>query len=137
MVPTSGTGALEQAPRTIEGKIYHNANLGDYVKILKEPHKLTFDNVQELLALIMGDETSSLTILAKADIIIKAIAPTKPGSVGLNQKRWILLHQCSGMLNFIIKNHLQRRSYTSLNQMSDIFLIQRQGSQEDVIVQAG
>ena len=45
MVPTSGTGDLQTAPLTIEGKEYHNVNLGDYVNILKEPHKLTLDDV--------------------------------------------------------------------------------------------
>ena len=31
MVPTSGTDTLETALCTIEGKGYHNLNLGDYV----------------------------------------------------------------------------------------------------------
>ena len=46
-VPTSGTGALETAPRTFEGKEYHNVNLNDYVNILKEPHKLTLEDVRK------------------------------------------------------------------------------------------
>ena len=120
-VPTSGTGALETAPRTFEGKEYHNVNLNDYVNILKEPHKLTLEDVRKYSAWIMGDETSSLTILAEADMVIKAIDPNKTGNVGLTNKRRILLGQYSGMLNFIIKNHLQRTSYTSLNPKSSIF----------------
>jgi hypothetical protein len=120
-VPTSGTGALEAAPRSIEGKEYHNVNLKDYINILKEPHKLTLDDVRKFSAWIMGDENSSLSIPAAADMVIKAIDPNKPGNVGLTNKRRILLRQYSGMLNFIIKNHLQRTSYTSLNPKSSIF----------------
>ena len=121
MVPTSGTGAISTVPRTIEGKEYHNVDLLGHINILKEPHKLTLDDVRKFSAWIMGDETSSLTIPAEADMIIKAIDPNKPGNVGLANKRRILLRQYSGMLNFIIKNHLQRTSYTSLNPKSSIF----------------
>ena len=115
MISTSGTGAVETVPCTIEGKEYHNVYLGDYVNILKEPHKLTLDNVCNCLTWIMGNKTSSLTIPAEVNMIIKASNPTKPGKVGLTNKHRNLLRQYSGMLNFIIKNHIQLTSYTSLN----------------------
>ena len=95
-VPTSGTGALETASRTFEGKEYHNVNLNDYVNILKEPHKLILEDVRNFSAWIMGDKTSSLKILAEADMVIKAIDPNKTGNVGLTNKHRILLRQYSG-----------------------------------------
>ena len=121
MVPTSGTGAVNTVPRTIEGKEYHNVDLVDHINILKEPHKLTLDNVRKCSAWIMGNETLSLTTPAEADMIIKAIDSNNLGNVGLANKYRILLRQYSGMLNFIINNHLQRTSYTSFNPKSSMF----------------
>ena len=113
MFPPQAPAPLKRPPRTFKGKEYHNVNLNDYVNILKEPHKLNLEDVRKYLAWIMGNETSSLTILAEADMVIKAIDPNKTGNVGLTNKRRILLRQYSGMLNFIIKNHLQRTSTSS------------------------
>ena len=64
VIPTSGTGALQTPTCTIEGKECCSVNLGGYINILKEPHKLTLDDVRKFSAWIMGDETSSLTIPA-------------------------------------------------------------------------
>jgi hypothetical protein len=118
-VPTSGTNTLETAPCTIEGKEYHNVNLGDYMNILKESHELTLEDVQKFLVWIMGDAILSLLLPAAANMIIKTIKPNEPGNVCLVNKCLILLRQYSVMLNFIIKNHLQHTSYTFFNPKSN------------------
>ena len=70
----------------------------------------------------MGGKTSSLSIpLSTADMIIKVVDPNKTGNLGLVNRHNILLPQCSGMLNMILKNHLQRTSFTSLNPKSILY----------------
>ena len=64
----------------------------------------------------MGDESSTRTIpLTSSDMVIKAVDLNKAGNPGLINWRKILLRQYSSMLNTILKNHLQRTSFTSLN----------------------
>ena len=67
----------------------------------------------------MGDESSTQTIpLTSSDMVIKAVDPNKAGNPGLVNRRKILLRQYSGMLYTILKNHLQRTSFTSSTQSS-------------------
>ena len=70
----------------------------------------------------MGDESSTRTIpLISSNIVIKAVDLNKVGNPGLVNWRKILLRQYSGMLNTILKNHLQRTSFTSLNPKSNMY----------------
>ena len=116
------TGAVEANPRIVAGVDYCNMDLDDTINILKEPHKLTFKTVREYSAWFMGDESSTRTIpLTSSDMVIKAVDPNKAGNPGLVNRRKILLRQYSGMLNTILKNHLQRTSFTSLNPKSNMY----------------
>ena len=70
----------------------------------------------------MGDESSTQTIShTSSDMVIKAVDPKKTGNPSLVNRRKILLHQYSGMLNMILKTHLQRTSFTSLNPKSNMY----------------
>ena len=91
-------------------------DLDNNINILKEPHKLTFKTVREYYEWFMGDKSSTQTIpLTSSDMVIKAVDPNKAYNPGLVNRRKILLRHYSGMLNTILKNHLQRTSFTSLN----------------------
>ena len=64
----------------------------------------------------MGDESFTQTIpITSSDMFIKVVDPNKAGNPGLVNRRKILLCQYLGMLNMILKNHLQRTSFTSFN----------------------
>ena len=94
-----------------------------YDRIKTEPHKLSLDQVRNYSAWFMGDNSSTLTPPPnKASMIIKAVDPNARGNQGLVTRRKILLRQYSGMLNMILKNHLQRTSFTSLNPKSETYL---------------
>ena len=54
-------------------------------------------------------------------MIIKAIDPNAAGNVGLVNHKKIRNRQFSSALNFILKNHLQRASFISLNPKKDTF----------------
>ena len=121
-VRLSGTGAVEANSRIVAGVDYCNMDFDDTINILKEPHKLTPKTVREYSAWFMGDESSTQTIpLTSSDMVIKAVDPNKAGNPGLVNRRKILLRKYSGMLNMILKNHLQRTSFTSLYLKSNIY----------------
>ena len=52
------------------------------------------------------------------NVTINTINPNLQVNQGLAKRHKIYLCQLSGLLNFIIKNHLKRTSYTSLNPQS-------------------
>ena len=54
-------------------------------------------------------------------MVFKAVDPNKAGNPGLINRRKILLCQQLGMLNTILKNHLQRTNFTSLNPNSNMY----------------
>ena len=54
-------------------------------------------------------------------MIVKAIDPNKPGKVGLLNHEKIRNRQFRSALNFILKNHLERSSFISLNLKKSIF----------------
>ena len=56
------------------------------------------------------------------DMKIKSIDPNLPRNVDLLNQQNILLRQFNGVLNFILKNHLIRTSYTSLIPKQNIYL---------------
>ena len=45
-IQTTGTGAVESAPKTIGGKDYANANLRDFVSFLDKIHQVNLDDVR-------------------------------------------------------------------------------------------
>ena len=45
-IPTTGTGAVESAPKTIGGKDYENSNLGNFVSLPGKIHQVTLVDVQ-------------------------------------------------------------------------------------------
>ena len=45
-IPTTGTGAVESAPKTIGGKDYANANLGNFVIFLDKIHQVNLVDVR-------------------------------------------------------------------------------------------
>ena len=115
-VPSLGTGAVEANLRIVADIDYCNMDLDDTINFLKEPHKITLKTVREYFAWFMGDESSTQTIpLTSSDMFIKAVDLNKADNPGLVNRRKILLRQYSGMLNTILKNHLQRKTFTSLN----------------------
>ena len=97
-------------------------DLDDTINILKEPRKLTLKTVREYSAWFMGDESSTQTIPhTSSDMVIKAVDLNKVVNPGLVNRRKILLRQYSVMLNTILKTHLQRTSFTSLNPKSNMY----------------
>ena len=120
--PTKGTCAVEASPRVVTGIEYCHINLNDTINILTEPHKLTLDQVRSYSAWFTGDETSTLTVPpTPTNMIIKVVDPNIVCNPGLINQCKILLRQYSGMLNMILKNHLQRTSFASLNPKSTIY----------------
>ena len=121
-VPSLGTGAVEANPCIVAGVDYCNMDIDITINILKEPHKLTLKTVREYSAWFMGEESSTGTIpLTSSNMVIKAVDLNKAGKPCLVNRRKILLHQFSGMLNTILKNHLQRTGFTSLNLKSNMY----------------
>ena len=56
-----------------------------------------------------------------SDMVIKAVDPNNVGNPGLVNRRKILFCQYSGILNTILKIHLQRKIFTSLNPKSSMY----------------
>ena len=54
-------------------------------------------------------------------MVIKAVDPNKTSNPGLVNRCKIIIRQYSGMLNTILKTHLQRTSFTSLNPKSNMY----------------
>ena len=121
-VPSSETSAIEANPRIFASVDYCNMDLDNTINILKNPHKLTLKTVREYSAWLLGKELSTRTIpLTSSDMVIKEVDQNKADNKGIVNRRNILLRPYSGMLNTIIKNHLQRTSLTSLNPKSNMF----------------
>ena len=121
-VPTTGTGVAESNPRIVAGVNYCSMDLSDLISILTEPHKLSLEQVRSFSAWFMGNETSTLTAPPDAaNMIIRAVDPNVAGNLGLVNRRKILCRQQSGILDAILRNHIQRSSYTSLNPKSVLF----------------
>ena len=76
----------------------------------------------KFLTWFMGDDSSNLAVPpAPVEMIIRAVDPNVAGNLGLVNRRKVLLRQQSGILNEILRNHIQRSSYTSLNPKSVLF----------------
>ena len=121
-VPTEGTGDCLTAPRTVGGRDYCAMDLSKFLNIIHEPHKVKLAHVRQFSLWFMGDESSTMSVPTNTkQMVIKAIDPNKPGNQGLVNQRKILLRQLSGMLDAILKNHLERTSYVSLNTKFALF----------------
>ena len=118
-IPTSGTGTVSALPRVVSGVDAWNADLKDRVNLLLQTHLVSLKQVQQYSGWIFGDEHSTLT--KSADMIIKSIDPNATGNIGLANHEKIRNRQFSSTLNFILKNHLQRASFISLNPKKDTF----------------
>ena len=129
-VSTSGTGAVNVAPRTIAGEDIWSSDLTDPINTLFQPHILFLEKVQEFLVWFIGDDNS--TLATSTDMIIKAIDPNKTGNVGLCNHQKIRMRQYSSVVNLIIKNHLIRSSYTSKNPKKYLFTYKYEVSGREV-----
>ena len=67
-IPTTGTGAVESSPKTIGGKDYANANLGNFVSFLDKIHQVTLVDVRRLEGWYFGGPSSKLDASANMDI---------------------------------------------------------------------
>ena len=106
-------------PRRVSGIDVWSADLKEAINLFLQTHLVTLDHVQIYSGWIFGDENSTLT--KSADIIVKVINPNKPGTDGLLNHEKIRNRQFSSSLNFILKNHLERSSFISLNPKKAIF----------------
>ena len=118
-VPTSGTGTVGTNPRRVSGVNVWSVDLKEEINILLQTKLVTLDHVQAYSGWIFGDENSNLT--KSADMIVKAIEPNKPGNIGFLNHEKIRNRKFSSDLNFILKNHLKRSSFISLNPKKAIF----------------
>ena len=60
-IPTSGKGYVHATPRTIFVVDCWNADVRDYINILKSYHQISLDQVRAFSGWFMGDKTSNLT----------------------------------------------------------------------------
>ena len=76
-IPMTGTGAVESAPKTIGGKDYANANLGNFVSFLDKIHQVTLLDVRSSEGWYFGGPNSKLAASANTKI-----APLNPNAIG-------------------------------------------------------
>ena len=62
-ITTTGTGAVESAPKTTGGKDYANANLGNFVSFLEKIHQVTLVDVRSFEGWYFGGPNSKLHLL--------------------------------------------------------------------------
>ena len=89
-IPTTGTGAVEPAPKTIGGKDYANANLGNFVSFLDKIHQVTLVDVRSFEGWYFGGPSSKLA--ASANMKIKTLDPNAIGNLGLVNNQKFQLH---------------------------------------------
>ena len=77
-IPTTGTGAVESTPKTIGGKDYLNANLGDFVSFLNKIHQFNLDNVQNFEGWYFGGPKSTLAF--SYNMKIEPLNPMQSGT---------------------------------------------------------
>ena len=69
----------------------------------------------------MGGKSTTLDLRDPNNMVVVAVDPNKAGNIGLVNQRKVLLRHYIGILNMILKNHLTRTSFVSLNPKSDLF----------------
>ena len=110
-IPTTGTGAVESAPKTIVGKDYMKDILGDFVSFLHKIHQVNLDDVQKFEGWYFGGP--NLTLAISANMNIEPLDPNATGNLGLVNLQKIQLRQHSVIFHNIFKNAVSRSSYTS------------------------
>ena len=101
-----GIGAIESAPKTIGGKDYANANLGN-----DRIHQVNLDDVRNFEGWHFKGPNSTLAI--SANMKITPLDPNSIGNLGLVNHQRIQLHQHSVIFQHLFKHAVSRSSYTS------------------------
>ena len=86
-IPTTGTGEVESAPKTIGGKDYANANLGNFVSFLDKIHQVTLVDVRSFEGWYFGDPISKLS--ASSNMNIEPLDTNAIGNLGLVNRQKI------------------------------------------------
>ena len=110
-IPTTGTGAVESAPKTIGGKDYANANLGNFVRLLDKIHQVTLVDVRSFEGWYFGGPSSKLA--ASANMKIEPLDSNAIGNLGLVNCQKIQMHQHRVIFHHLFKNAVSQSSYTS------------------------
>ena len=110
-IPTTGTGAVESAPKTIGNKDYSNANLENFVSFLDKTHQVNLVNVWSFKGWYFGGPNSKLAVLA--NMKIEPLNPNAIGNLGLVNRQNILLDPHSVIFHHLFTNARYRSSYTS------------------------
>ena len=61
-IPTTGTGAVANAPKMSGGSAYANADLGTFLNLLDKVHQVNIDQIRAFEGWYYGGPTSSLAI---------------------------------------------------------------------------
>ena len=80
-IPTTGTGAVESAPKTIGGKEYANTNLWNFVSFLEKIHQVNLVDVRSFEGWYFGGPNSKLAV--SANMNIETLDPNAIGNLGL------------------------------------------------------
>ena len=110
-IPTTGTGVVESAPKTIGGKDYANANLGNFVIFFDKIHQVNPDDLRNFGGWYFGGPNSTLAI--SANMKIEPLDPNTIRNLGLANLKKIQLRQHSVIFCHMFKNAVSRSSYTS------------------------
>ena len=110
-IPTTGTVAVEFAPKKIGGKDYTNANLGNFVSFLDKIHQVTLVNVRSFEGWYFRGHNSKLADSSK--IKIEPLDPNAIGNLGLANRQKIQMRQHSVIFHHLFKNAVSRSSYNS------------------------
>ena len=110
-IPMTGTGEVESAPKTIFGKDYVNANLGNFVSFLDKIHQVTLVNVRSFKGWYFVGPNSKLA--ASANMKIGPLNSNTIGKLGLVNRQNIQLRQQSVIFHHLFKNAVSQSSYDS------------------------
>ena len=117
--PTTGTGAVESAPKTIGGKDYANANLGKFVSFLDKIHQVNLVDVWSFEGWYFGGPNSKLAV--SANMKIEPLDPNAIGNLVVVNRQKIQLRQHSIIFHQLFKNAVSRSSYTSFSPNKRIY----------------
>ena len=110
-IPTTGTRAVESAPKTIGGKDYANSNLGNFVSFLDKIHQVNLDDVRNFEGWYFGGPNSKLAV--SANMKIEPLNPNAIGNLVLANRQKIQLRQHIVIFHHLFKNAVSRSSYNS------------------------
>ena len=109
-IPTTGTVAVESAPKTFGGKDYANANLGNFVSFLDKIRQVNLDDVRNFEGWYFRSTNSKLAV--SANMNIDPLEPNTIGNLGLVNRQKIQLRQHSVIFHHIFKTVVSRSRYT-------------------------